>query len=208
MILVRLRHEHCCYSGVMSRMSRHIVNGITIYRIATAPLLLFLLWRHEEGWFKWLLAASFFTDAVDGYLARKYKVTSIAGARLDSLGDDLTVLVAIIGMLVLKWDFVLRQKIFLLILCGLFLIQTSLALFRYGKQTSFHTLLAKIAAILQGLFLLSIFFLPAPLIILFYIMAGVTALDLLEEITLVLLLSSWQANVRGLYWLLKDQQRL
>src|SRR6186713_1619428 len=95
----------------MSRRSLYIVNGITIYRIAAAPVLLFLLWKQELDWFKWLLAASFFTDAIDGFIARKYKVTSIAGARLDSIGDDLTVLVAIIGLLALKWEFVVREKV-------------------------------------------------------------------------------------------------
>jgi len=189
----------------MSKRSLYIVNGITLYRIATAPVLLLLLLRHEQDWFKWLLAASFFTDAIDGYIARKYKVTSIAGARLDSIGDDLTVLVAIIGMLALKWAFVLREKVILLMLCSLFIIQLVLALVRYGKQSSFHTLLAKIAAVLQGVFLLLLFFLPQPLYILFYIMAVVTALDLAEEIILVLLLPRWQANVKGLYWIWRQR---
>jgi cardiolipin synthase len=186
----------------MNTRAHHIVNGITLYRIVTAPVLLFLLWRHELHWFKWLLAASFFTDAIDGFIARKYKVTSKAGARLDSLGDDLTVLVAIIGMVVLKKEFVRQEIVLILILGGLFIIQTVLALVRYGKQSSFHTLLAKAAAILQGIFLLLLFFLPQPLSILFYIMAAVTALDLVEEIILVLLLPRWQANVRGLYWVI------
>ena len=185
----------------MSQQSRYIVNGITLYRIVTAPVLLFLLWRHEVQWFKWLLAVSFFTGAIDGYIARKYKVTSVAGARLDSIGDDLTVLVAIIGMLVLKWEFIVGEKVILFILCGLFIIQTVLALVRYGKQSSFHTLLAKTAAVLQGAFLLLIFFLPQPLYFLFYCMAAITALDLLEEIVLVLLLPSWEADVRGIYWI-------
>jgi len=189
----------------MSRPARYIVNGITLYRIVTAPLLLFLVWRHELQWFKWLLAASFFTDAIDGYMARKYKVTSIAGSRLDSLGDDLTVLAAIIGMLVLKWAFVLREKVILLILCGLFVLQLVLALVRYGKQSSFHTLLAKTAAVLQAAFLLLLFFLPEPLYILFYIMAAITALDLVEEIILVLFLPRWQANVKGVYWIWRQR---
>jgi len=190
----------------MSRRGLYIVNGITLYRIATAPVLLFLLWRHELQWFKWLLAASFFTDAIDGYIARKYKVTSLAGARLDSIGDDLTVLVAIIGMLVLKKEFVREQKVYLLILCGLFIIQTALALGKYGKQSSFHTLLAKTAAILQGVFLLLLFFLPNPLYILFYAMVAVTALDLVEEIILVLMLPRWRANVKGIYWLWRERR--
>lgn len=189
----------------MSRHATYIVNSITIYRIATAPVLLFLLWRQEVVWFRWLLAASFFTDAIDGYIARKYKVTSMAGARLDSIGDDLTVLVAIVGMVVLKWEFVLRERVILLILCGLFVIQLVLALVRYGKQSAFHTVLAKIAAVLQGLFLLSVFFLPEPSHILFYLMAGVTGLDIVEEIVLVMLLREWRSDVKGLYWLRRQQ---
>lgn len=185
----------------MAKTIHHIVNSITIYRIATAPVLLFLLFYHEVDWFKWLLAASFFTDAIDGYIARRYKVTSIAGARLDSIGDDLTVLVAIIGMIVLKPDFVAREKIMLLCLCGLFVVQTAVALLKYGRQTSFHTLLAKAAAILQGVFLLLLFFLPRPLIILFYITTGITALDLLEETLLVMLLPRWKANIKGIWWI-------
>jgi len=190
----------------MSRPARYIVNGITLYRIATAPVLLFLLWRHELHWFRWLLAASFFTDAIDGYIARKYKVTSVAGARLDSIGDDLTVLVAIIGMLVLKKEFVRQEMITLLILCGLFVIQLIIALARYGKQSSFHTLLAKTAAVLQAAFLLLLYFLPEPLYILFYCMAAVTALDLVEEIILVLLLPRWQSDVKGIYWIWHQRQ--
>ncbi|HVU53816.1 MAG TPA: CDP-alcohol phosphatidyltransferase family protein [Puia sp.] len=189
----------------MSRAGLYIVNGITLYRIVMAPLLLILLWQHELIWFKWLLAASFFTDAIDGFIARKYKVTSLAGARLDSIGDDLTVLVALIGMLALKWDFVLRQKVILLVLCGLFILQTVLALIRYGRQSSFHTLLAKVAAVLQGIFLLLLFFLPHPLSFLFYAMAALTALDLAEEVILVLMLPRWQANVKGIYWVRRDQ---
>jgi CDP-diacylglycerol--glycerol-3-phosphate 3-phosphatidyltransferase len=187
----------------MSNPGLYLINAITIYRIATAPLLLLLLWRHELLWFKWLLAISFFTDAIDGFLARKYKVTSVAGARLDSFGDDLTV--AIVGMLVLKWEFVLREKVILLILCGLFIIQITFALVRYGKQSSFHTLLAKAAAILQAVFLLLLFFLPHPLYLLFYIMAAITALDLVEEAILVLLLPRWRANVKGICWIKRDQ---
>jgi len=189
----------------MSKSGLYIVNAITVFRIAAAPVLLLLLWGHELQWFKWLLAISFFTDAIDGFIARKYKITSIVGARLDSIGDDLTVLAAIVGMLVLKWEFVLREKVILLILCGLFVIQTTLSLIRYGKQSSFHTLLAKAAAVLQAAFLLLLFFLSPPLYLLFYIMAGMTTLDLIEEIILVLLLPHWQADVKGICWIRRDK---
>jgi CDP-diacylglycerol--glycerol-3-phosphate 3-phosphatidyltransferase len=70
-------------------------------------------------------------------------------------------------------------------------------------MTSFHTYLAKTAALLQGIFLLLVFFTDEPILILFYAAAIVTMLELTEEIILISLLPQWQANVKGIYWVLK-----
>lgn len=183
-----------------------MVNGVTFYRTLSAPLLIFLIIYHQMDWFKWLLAVSFFTDAIDGYLARRFKVTSIAGAKLDSIGDDLTVLSGIIGMIVFKPDF-LKQQIFLLILLfSLFALQAVLAFLKFGKMTSFHTYAAKIAAILQGVFLILLFFLPNSLYELFYAAIFVTAFELIEEIIITFWLPKWKTNVKGLYWILKAEK--
>jgi cardiolipin synthase len=171
-----------------------------------APLLLLLIISHRPEVFKWLLAISFSTDAIDGYFARKHKVISKLGAKLDSIADDLTIAVAIIGMSVFKPEF-LRQEITLIITTlALFVLQTVFAVFRYKKMSSFHTYGAKIAAILQGIFLLLLFFLDEPVYILFYITVAVTAIELVEEIIIVLLLPQWEANVKGLYWVIRKRQ--
>lgn len=190
----------------MYKQSRYIVNGITWYRIIAAPILLVLIFTKQFDIFKWLLALSFFTDLIDGYLARKYKVVSIMGSRLDSVGDDLTVFAATIGLFVFESEFVRKEFIILIILFSLFVVQTVLALVRYKKISSFHTYFAKLAAILQGLFFILIFLLPEPLYFLFYLAAVVTGIELLEEIILVVLLSQWEANVKGLFWVLKRQK--
>jgi len=198
----RLRSVNLC----MSRRAFYIVNGITIYRVATVPLLVYLIFRHEPVAFRWLLAVSFLTDAIDGYLARKYKVVSKAGATLDSIGDDLTVLVAIIGMVVVNPAFFRQQWIAVSVLAVLYLFQAGAAFFKYGRLTSFHTWLAKIAAILHGSFLILFFFLGEPPIPLFFAAAVATCLDLIEEIVMVFLLPEWQADVRGLYILFKKKR--
>jgi cardiolipin synthase (CMP-forming) len=187
----------------MRKSSYYMVTGITLYRIITAPVLLALIIFNKPEIFKWLLACSFFTDAIDGYLARKFKVTSLLGAKLDSIGDDLTVFVGLIGIVVFKPEFLQREKVLIIILLALFVIQVVSALVRYGKITTFHTYAAKVAALLQGTFLILLFFLPEPLYVLFYLAAIITAYDLIEEIILVCLLPKWQANVKGLYWVLK-----
>ncbi len=181
----------------------YVINGITLYRIIAAPILLVLLFTKQYDIFKWLLGVSFFTDLIDGHLARKYKVTSIMGTKLDSIGDDLTVLVGLIALFVLKLEFIKQHIIILVILLVLFLVQTTYAFIKYRKMTNFHTLLAKTAALLQGVFLIFAFFTEQPSLILFYAATIVTMLELIEEIILVGMLPQWKANVKGIYWTLK-----
>lgn len=191
----------------MNKRIYYIVNGITIYRIVAAPLLILLIIYKQMDWFKWLLALSFCTDAIDGFLARKYKVSSIAGARLDSIGDDLTVLAGVIGMIVFK-SALLKQEIFIVIsLSALFVLHTVLALIKYRKLTSFHTYAAKTAAVLQATFLILLFWLPNPVFWLFYAAIILTAFALIEEIIIIFLLSDWKADIKGLYWIITERKR-
>jgi len=184
--------------------SYYVINGITLYRVIAAPFLLILLFNRQYALFKWLIAISFFTDLIDGYLARKYKVTSIFGTRLDSIGDDLTIVVALIGLFVMRPAFIKQEAVIFILLFVLFIVQTAYAVIRYGKITSFHTYLAKIAAILQGVFLLLFFFSDKPSFFLFYAAAIVTILELSEEIILVYILPNWKANIKGLFWVMKE----
>jgi phosphatidylglycerophosphate synthase len=189
------------------KLSYYVINGITLYRIIAAPFLLILLFSGQYDIFKWLLGVSFFTDLIDGFLARRYKVTSILGTKLDSIGDDLTILVAMTGLVVVKPDFIIREIVTFGILFFLFVFQISYSFIRYRKMSNFHTYLAKTAALLQGIFLLLVFFTDEPSKPLFYAAAIVTMLELIEEIILVRLLPEWEANKKGLYWLIKKKSR-
>jgi phosphatidylglycerophosphate synthase len=184
-------------------ISYYLVNGISLFRMVAVPLLVWLALSHQFGLFKWLIALGFFTDAIDGYLARRYGVNSKLGALLDSIADDLNLAAAIIGVYVLDPDFFVKERVTILILTGLYLTQNLLALIKYHQLTTFHTYLAKTAAVLQGLFLIAFFFLAQPLYWLFYIMAIVTAMGLVEEIVLILRLSRSRNDIKGLFWLRK-----
>lgn len=184
-----------------------VVNWITLFRIVAFPLLMVLIMLRAWPFFKWLLLVSFFTDAIDGYLARRYHATSILGSKLDSIGDDLTVLAAVTGLVVARTDFVLEQWFPVAVLVGLYLVQTGMALYRYGKISTFHTYLAKTAAVVAAMFLLSGFFLEDIIYPLFYAAVIVTAIELVEEIILVAILKDYRSNVRGLYWVLRKDKR-
>jgi phosphatidylglycerophosphate synthase len=185
----------------------YLVNTITIYRLASAPVLIYFALSYQMDVFKWLLAVSFLTDAIDGPIARRYKVTSVMGSKLDSVSDDMTVLAGIMGLIVFRMDFLRQEIVPVALLLALFLVQVSLAFLRFRRMTSFHTYAAKAAAILQGIFLILAFFLPEPSGILFYAAVIITALDLLEEIILVLVIPDWATDVKGLYWVMKGRRR-
>lgn len=180
-----------------------VINLITLYRTVIFPLLVYLALRGDIEVFKWLLLASFFTDAIDGFLARKYKATSVLGSKLDSIGDDLTILAATIGMFVLHFEFIKEEALIFVALFALFLVQVGFSFYRYGKISTFHTYLAKIAAVITGLFFLSVFFLGEINYPFFYTAAIITGIELVEENILVAILKEYRSDVKGLYWVLK-----
>ena len=184
----------------MQKRVYYIINGITIYRLVAAFMLAAFIFLRRADIFQWLLALSFFTDAIDGFLARRYRVTSAMGSRIDSIADDLTVLAAILGTIVLKPGFLQEHVPFIVLLAVLYVTQTVMALVRYGKMSSFHTYAAKGAALLQGIFFLVLFFLPGWATWFFYLAASATAIDLLEEIVLVAVLPTWETDVKGFWW--------
>jgi CDP-diacylglycerol--glycerol-3-phosphate 3-phosphatidyltransferase len=183
-----------------ARSAVRVINLITLYRIVTFPLLVVLAIAGQMEAFKWFLLASFITDAIDGFLARRYQATSILGAKLDSIGDDLTVLAAALGLFLSQPDFVREQWLAFAVLFALFLAQVGLSFYRYGKMSTFHTYLAKIAAVVTAIFLLSVFFLESISYPLFYSAAAITGIEIIEEILLVLKLREYKTNVKGLFW--------
>jgi CDP-diacylglycerol--glycerol-3-phosphate 3-phosphatidyltransferase len=182
-----------------------MVNAITFYRLLAAPVLLTLLFYEQLTVFKWLLVVSFLTDAIDGYLARKYKVSSVFGSILDSVSDDLTIAVAIVGIILVNPEFLTKELMLVVVQVLLFITQICFALIRYRKISSFHTYLAKFVTIFQGIFLVLFYWLPEPIYVLFYLVSALTILDLLEEITLVLIIPKWETDIKGLYWVIKKR---
>ncbi len=193
-------------------MARHkrayyLINAITLYRIVTIPVLGWLLYTRQDQLFNWGVAISFFTDLIDGFLARRFRVTSIAGTKLDSIGDDLTVAMALTGLIVRHPEFIRTHWLILCALTLVFLIQLGYALYRYGRMSNFHTWLAKTAALLQGCFLILTFFTGRPSTDFFYIATSITLLELLEEILLVHYLPAWKANVHSIFHAVREQKK-
>lgn len=185
----------------------NIADWLSLYRVIALPLLLSLILLGERTLFSWFLLLSYSTDAVDGWLARYLKISSTRGSQLDSLGDQITLAIALVGLLVFEPAFIRANLTLILIAFVPYLIQMVLAFLKYGKATAFHTYLAKLSAITQGVFILWLLFF-GPVYWLFYAMIVLSIVETLEEISLIFLYDRWVANVRGLYWALQDPRRL
>jgi CDP-diacylglycerol--glycerol-3-phosphate 3-phosphatidyltransferase len=184
----------------------NIADWFSFYRIAAVPVLLALLLLEEQQVFTWFLLISYSTDAIDGFLARKLKITSARGSQLDSMGDQLTFIMGLIGLWTFENDFILENLLLIAIAFTPYLLQMAIAFHKYGKTTAFHTYLAKTSAVLQGVFILwTLFF--GPVIWLFYVMIVIGILETIEEITLIFMYDEWVADVKGFYWALHDKRR-
>ncbi|WP_418604310.1 CDP-alcohol phosphatidyltransferase family protein [Hwangdonia sp.] len=185
----------------------NIADWFSFYRVVAAPFLVLLLWLDERQLFAWFLLISYITDAVDGYLARRLKITSPRGSQLDSFGDQITLIVGLIGLFYFETDFIKSNLVLVLIAFTPYVVQMIMAYLKYGKATAFHTYLAKLSAIMQSVFILwALFF--SPEYALFYIMIGIGLLETFEEIMLILMYDNWASDVKGVYWAFKDKRRL
>ncbi len=185
----------------------NIADWFSLYRILSLPLLLSLIVLGERTLFTWLLLLSYSTDAIDGWLARSLKITSARGSQLDSLGDQLTLGMALIGLVAFEKEFISENLTFIVIAFVPYLAQMALALRKYGKATAFHTYLAKISALTQGVFILWLLFF-GPVYWLFYLMVAISILETLEEISLIFMYDQWVKDVKGIYWALGDERRV
>lgn len=183
----------------------NIADWFSFYRIAAVPFLLLLLYLEEREIFTGFLFISYATDMIDGFLARRLKVSSPRGSQLDSLGDQVTFVVGLIGLYLFEPVFIKTNYLLILLVLIPYIFQMLLAFRKYGKASAFHTYLAKVSAFLQGVFVLWFLFF-GPEYGLFYLMIGFGLLETIEEIILIFMFDEWVNNVKGIYWVKKDKR--
>ncbi len=183
-----------------------IPDWFSFYRLVAAPLLIVLLILQERELFSWFLFISYATDFIDGKLARWLKVVKPEGSQIDSLGDQITFLLGVAGVMVFEWAFIREHYWVIIIAFSPYVLQMILAWLKYGMLTAFHTYLAKFSALVQAFFILwTLFFQPN--LWLFYSMILIGVLETLEEIVLIFMYKHWTSDVKGIYWAVRDGRR-
>jgi cardiolipin synthase len=184
---------------------RNAPNALSALRIAAVPVLLGLAVAGRESAFTWVLVPALLTDIADGWIARRFQLQSQLGALLDSVADTLLLFVSMYGMWVFHRDVITSNASVCVAVIGLWMLENGLALLRYGRLSSFHTYLSKVAGYLLGIYIGVLFvFGHSPWLL--YTAAALSIAGNLEEFALLAVLPKWRANVRGLWWVLAERR--
>ena len=180
---------------------RQLPNAISSARLLATPVLLYAALARHADLFKWLLLACLVSDILDGLVARIFHLRSPLGARLDSTADMIVFVIALLGLSIFQAAILAEHWMPLGLIIALYAIEAAGALWRYGKISSFHTILVRITAYAQGIFVMALFlwgYVPWAL----YVTTAISVLAYAEEIILVFLLPEWARDVRGIHWVL------
>lgn len=174
-----------------------LANALTAFRlVVAAPLMLVFAIAGQRELFLLMLVVSFFTDFVDGTVARLSGRPNRFGAVLDSWAD-VTAYVSIAISVWLLWpELVRREWIPFGTIVASFVIPSLAGFAKFGRFTSYHTLLVKaaVAASAAGLLLLLWGGSAWP----FRLAAALALLAAFEELALTIVLDEPRSDVRGL----------
>lgn len=179
----------------------NVPNVLSAYRLLALPFIVAAIYHGDRKLFIILLSINLITDILDGFIARRFKLETEFGARLDSMADIGTMLMALSGMIVFEWDFVTTHSIAFSILIGLYILFEICGLLRFGRFPSLHLYSSKVTGYLQGIFIFS-YFVFGYQSWYFYTMVVFSCLTYLEAITVIFYLKELRSNCKGLYWLL------
>lgn len=179
-------------------------NKISLYRLCAFPFILYFALAGKENLFVLFFVLNLLTDVADGFIARKFKLETELGARLDSMADNFSYVLAFVGIYLFKWQEFLPYKISFLIFIGFLVSTVILSLIKFKKLPSFHLYTTKIGGYIEGAFFIVLFTVGfVPPFYYFMILWGIWGA--IEHIAIQLLIPEMRSNVKGLYWVLKEK---
>ena len=185
----------------------NIPNILSAYRLVTFPLILFFMYLGKEELFVLFLCINLVTDILDGFIARTFNMVTKLGAKLDSLADTGTYILAITGFFLYKYDSIEPYLISFIAFISLFALSHIIPLIRYKKLPSFHLYSWKIGGYIQGFFFFILFVFDFyDTFYIFMITWGI--ISFIEHIIIQFIVKGLPSNVKGLYWVLKDPKSI
>lgn len=186
------------------RIPLNLPNILSLYRLCSFPFILIIAWKGNEGLFVLLLCINLITDILDGLIARVFNLMTEMGAKIDSLADVGTYILAFLGIGLFKWEEFQPHLFSFLLFISLFLVCNVLSLIKFGRFPSLHLYSWKIGGYIQGIFffILFVFEFYTPL---YFFMITWGILSFIEHLMVQFILPEMRSNSKGIYWVLKER---
>jgi phosphatidylglycerophosphate synthase len=168
-------------------------NLLSCGRLLLVPILLALAWNNQPHIFLPCLTVSILTDAADGFLARRCKVASEFGARLDSWADFGTTVALPFCAWWLRPDVIHQEAVALGIAAFFFLTPIAVGFVKYRRLTSYHTWGAKLVFVVVSITVVAIFAGGPGWLLRFAV--PLIVVSQIDELAITLMLPEWHANV-------------
>ncbi len=176
----------------------NIPNSLSLYSLLTFPIVLAFLLFGNERIFVILLVINLVTDVLDGLIARVFHQETEIGARLDTLADFGTYILAILGVFIFKWEDFRPFQVYFYFFLGLFLLPIFITLIKFGRTSSLHLYSNKIAGYIQGFFFFTLFvFGFYPWFFWIMLISGYIAFS--EDTVIHLISREIKSNAKGLF---------
>ena len=135
------------------KVNKHIPNAISVFRLVTCFSLLGITQIPNRGTMRIVFTIVYclvgFTDALDGWIARKYNLQSELGAKLDNIADTCVFAVGFVSLLfLLKLYPSLRSVAVMCVGAVLKVFIFLLTKIRFGSLNSMHTYSNKVLGVL------------------------------------------------------------
>jgi CDP-diacylglycerol--glycerol-3-phosphate 3-phosphatidyltransferase len=167
---------------------------------------LYLALTSQERLFVWLLCINLVTDILDGLIARTFNMQTEIGARIDSIADIGTYILAITGIFIFKSNEFAPHWWSFGIFIGMFIMTNIVALIKFKRFPSLHLYSMKIGGYIQGIFFF-VLFVHDFITPYYYFMVIWGILAFSEHIIIQLIIPKMISNAKGLYWVLKSNSK-
>lgn len=175
-------------------MKKYIANIISLTRPFIALSLFFFI--NNKVMFLVMYSLCWFTDLIDGPIARKTKSTSDFGSKLDDLGDYTTILVAVVIFAIWIKNEMVTFLPFLAAIAAIRISNLFITNRKFGKIYIIHTYLNKFTA--WTVYVTPVIYLLNNNMVMLYVVMIVAIIASLEEMIIHLITSTYDSNNKSL----------
>ncbi len=180
----------------------NIPNALSAYRLLALPFLIYSIATSDKHLFIILISINLITDILDGLIARVFNLQTEFGARLDSIADMGTFIMALAGFIFLEKEFVHEHSFAFIFLMACYFAPYIISLIKFKRIQSLHLYSYKITGYVQGIFIFT-FFNFGYAAWYFYFMMIMSFIAYIEETLALFVMKELRSDIKSVFLLKK-----